>query len=636
MTSSLITINVCLHRMETRAPFASKHSLMSSAACRRARINGAGIALIAVLSVAAAEPAWSGGSNTSNPLPAPATPTAVTPSLNQTSNVNSATCGGQLANAINTANATGLALNAAGTATMAISGLPPAVIAGDAQIAAGIASQIAALTYTTAQTQVPNGLPNCDATFTGTVAVTAGGVNVSGNSIFNNNVAFASNASVTGTLSASQITASQGISAFGGAITIGDPSLTTYSSGITLGGGALSGAGTGDGQAFTGNVTAIAIGNNAQATQLGSVALGESAQATGVESVALGENAQATQLGSVALGNNSQATGVGSMALGNGAQATQLGSVALGDNAFATGMSAVAVGNASQALAGSTVAIGYGAMISAGVGAGSFAGGTSMVLSGTGAVSIGNLNMASGNGAVAIGDPNVATGTGAVAIGANNAANGQGAVAIGNQNTATGVSAVAVGQGATASAPNAIAIGGGATATIANSAAFGAGATATFANSTAIGAGATASTNNQVVLGTGSNTITAPGIDSALSRGRQSGLLGVVTSDSAGNLASDGGALYEQVATIKAGAAVAMALSDPTLGGKDRFGVKLNYGTYDNANAIGMSAAGLVYSGLFNMKNNLVASAAVGYGTASVQGYTQNVVGGHAGLQLSW
>ena len=608
MTSSLITINVCLHRMETRAPFASKHSLMSSAACRRARINGAGIALIAVLSVAAAEPAWSGGSNTSNPLPAPATPTAVTPSLNQTSNVNSATCGGQLANAINTANATGLALNAAGTATMAISGLPPAVIAGDAQIAAGIASQIAALTYTTAQTQVPNGLPNCDATFTGTVAVTAGGVNVSGNSIFNNNVAFASNASVTGTLSASQITASQGISAFGGAITIGDPSLTTYSSGITLGGGALSGAGTGDGQAFTGNVTAIAIGNNAQATQLGSVALGESAQATGV----------------------------GSMALGNGAQATQLGSVALGDNAFATGMSAVAVGNASQALAGSTVAIGYGAMISAGVGAGSFAGGTSMVLSGTGAVSIGNLNMASGNGAVAIGDPNVATGTGAVAIGANNAANGQGAVAIGNQNTATGVSAVAVGQGATASAPNAIAIGGGATATIANSAAFGAGATATFANSTAIGAGATASTNNQVVLGTGSNTITAPGIDSALSRGRQSGLLGVVTSDSAGNLASDGGALYEQVATIKAGAAVAMALSDPTLGGKDRFGVKLNYGTYDNANAIGMSAAGLVYSGLFNMKNNLVASAAVGYGTASVQGYTQNVVGGHAGLQLSW
>ena len=79
-----------------------------------------------------------------------------------------------------------------------------------------------------------------------------------------------------------------------------------------------------------------------------------------------------------------------------------------------------------------------------------------------------------------------------------------------------------------------------------------------------------------------------------------------------------------------------MALSDPTLGGRDRFGVKVNYGTYDGANAMGMSASGLLYSGLFNMKNALTASGAIGYGSASVQGYTKNVVGGDAGLQLTW
>ena len=333
----------------------------------RASIYGAGIALIAVLSLAAVKPAWSGGSNAAGPPSALPTLTPVTPSTNQTSLVSSATCAQQLSDAINDANAAGLALNAASAVAFAATGLPPAVIAGAGFLAGGTASQIAAQVYTTAQTSVANathptvGLPNCDATFAGTVAVTAGGINVTGNSVFNNSVGVAGNLVVQTGLSANTLSTSGGISTFGGAITIGDPNLTTYSSGITLGGGALSGAGTGGLQAFTGDVTAIAIGNNAQATQVGSVALGE--------------------------------------------------------NASATGISAIAVGNGSQALADSTVAIGPGALVSAGAGPGSFAGGTSMVLSGTGAVSIGNLNMASGDGAIAIGDPNVATGTGAVAIG---------------------------------------------------------------------------------------------------------------------------------------------------------------------------------------------------------------------------
>ena len=49
---------------------------------------------------------------------------------------------------------------------------------------------------------------------------------------------------------------------------------------ITVGGGALSGAGVGGAQAFTGDVDAIAIGNNAQAMQSGSVALGLDASET--------------------------------------------------------------------------------------------------------------------------------------------------------------------------------------------------------------------------------------------------------------------------------------------------------------------------------------------------------------------
>jgi type IV secretion system protein VirD4 len=46
-----------------------------------------------------------------------------------------------------------------------------------------------------------------------------------------------------------------------------------------------------------------------------------------------------------------------------------------------------------------------------------------------------------------------------------------------------------------------------------------------------------------------------------------------------------------------------------------------------------LSAAGLLARGLFNMNNQLVATGAVGYGSASVNGYSQNLAGGHAGPQ---
>src|SRR5262245_28136885 len=84
-------------------------------------------------------------------------------------------------------------------------------------------------------------------------------------------------------------------------------------------------------------------------------------------------------------------------------------------------------------------------------------------------------------------------------------------------------------------------------------------------NSTAIRTGATASLPNQMVFGTEGTTYTAPGMNSDLSWARQSGPLYIVTSGDSGNLASDNGALYREVARVKSETAVAMALADPIL-----------------------------------------------------------------------
>jgi hypothetical protein len=171
-----------------------------------------------------------------------------------------------------------------------------------------------------------------------------------------------------------------------------------------------------------------------------------------------------------------------------------------------------------------------------------------------------------------------------------------------------------------------------------NSTALGTGTTVApgTVNSSAIGAGATALLSDQMALGTSTTTYTAPGMNSDLSRARQSGLLGVVTSDTYGNLASDNGALYKEVARVKSGAAVAMALADPTLSGHEQFGMKLNWGGFDGANAVGLTTLGVLGKNLFATGDRLTASGGVGWGQASVTGYTQSVAGGHAGMQLTW
>jgi trimeric autotransporter adhesin len=155
-------------------------------------------------------------------------------------------------------------------------------------------------------------------------------------------------------------------------------------------------------------------------------------------------------------------------------------------------------------------------------------------------------------------------------------------------------------------------------------------------NSTAIGTGATASLSNQMVFGTASTTYTASGINSDLSRDRQSGRLGIVTSDNFGNLASDNGALYKEVSRVKSAAAVSMALADPILADTQHFAVKLNWGGFDGANAVGVTASGLLRRDLITKGDQLTLSGGVGYGESSVTGNSESTVGGHAGAQLAW
>ena len=115
-----------------------------------------------------------------------------------------------------------------------------------------------------------------------------------------------------------------------------------------------------------------------------------------------------------------------------------------------------------------------------------------------------------------------ASATGSSVVGSSNTVNATNAMVMGNNSTVTGTSAI--GNNVTVAGADAIAIGTG--------------TSANFANSAAIGTGATATRANQQAFGTSSNTYTMPGIASTASKAAQSGGLSVVSSDSAGNLAS--------------------------------------------------------------------------------------------------
>jgi hypothetical protein len=257
---------------------------------------------------------------------------------------------------------------------------------------------------------------------------------------------------------------------------------------------------------------------------------------------------------------------------------------------------------------------------------------------GQGAIALGDTNNAAGQAAIALGQGSNAIGDGTVAMGLSASAIAMNAVAVGTSATASGAGSTAVGNNAQASQPNSSAYGNNASANGTSSTAIGAGATvaAGTVDSTAIGAGARTLLTQQMVLGTADQSITAPGIDSNLSRSRQSGPLGIVTSDAFGNLASDNGSLFKETAIVKAGAAIAMALSDPSIADNQRFGIKMNWGGFDGANAVGFSAAGVLARGLVAKEDSLTLSGAGAWGEASAEGYNKSTFGGRASLQFAW
>ncbi len=361
-------------------------------------------------------------------------------------------------------------IEAAGAALDAAGGQSIATAIGLGAETVGVAAGLTgAITQEVQQnlTDYVSGLPTCEMEFTGTISADA------------------------------NIAASQGISADGGAITLGDLNGTSYSSGITLGGGALSGAGFGGLEAFTGDVTAVAIGNNASAasaesiafgtnalaSNLGSVAVGGNATATGAYSIAAGYGSTASGPSSAAFGNSTTASGAFSVAAGYGSLASGTNSAAFGDHSTASGASSVAVGDGAQATRTGSIAVGLNA---ASTGTKAIAIGANAVA--TNSVAVGSSAVAS-NGGAAFGDNAVATGANySTAVGPNAAALGDQSFAAGYDSRATGASSVAVGEGSYAKADY--------------SAAFGPGASALAPNSTALGAGSIANEANTISVGT--------------------------------------------------------------------------------------------------------------------------------------
>ena len=162
-----------------------------------------------------------------------------------------------------------------------------------------------------------------------------------------------------------------------------------------------------------------------------------------------------------------------------------------------------------------------------------------------------------------------------------------------------------------------------------NGTALGAGASVQHNNSTAVGAGAKSTDTNQVTLGTKDETIRAEGITSQKSKDRQVGPREVVTSDSGGRLATDGGEIFNRLGSLETvnvdqgsainahsallsehsatladhgkrldsvekGLAIATAMPDTWLSDKQSFAIAAGVGGFGDEVALGFAAIGRI------------------------------------------
>ncbi len=340
-------------------------------------------------------------------------------------------------------------------------------------------------------------------------------------------------------------------------------------------------------------------------------------------------SATVTDVSAIAIGDNTLAVGAGTVALGRDAQANNAGSIAIGDDAdvAAAAIRGISIGANSNVDGDGGVALGDTANTEA-----------------DGGIAIGDqANANAADGAISIGDvSSVATGAEqgiAIGDGANVGALGTQAIAIGEIASATADAAIAVGDGAAASGVEAIAVGNAAVASGERAVVVGANSVAAFDNSAAFGNGAVTTRANQQVFGNASNTYTMPGITSRASKAFQSGPLEVVTTDANGNLASDGGQLFKQVARNQAGIAIATAMQTPDLTGNESFGFKVSYGNFDvDANAIAITSAGVLGRDVLVKGDRFTVD--IGGGAGMAYGFQSNaekgIYAGRAGVQWTW
>ena len=163
------------------------------------------IALSAVAGgLAAVAATLSSGVGVAQSLP---TPTTVITRNPQVGPGGPASCADQLDDAIFAADLTALGIEAFNVGAQ-VGSLADPTDAADGPFLILEASAVTAQSVAAGAALDASNLPNCDAAFTGTVAVQAGGVNVTGVSIFNDDVGVAGDLTTTGALGAATLEAS--------------------------------------------------------------------------------------------------------------------------------------------------------------------------------------------------------------------------------------------------------------------------------------------------------------------------------------------------------------------------------------------------------------------------------------------
>ncbi|MDX2266368.1 MAG: hypothetical protein NW215_15515 [Hyphomicrobiales bacterium] len=81
---------------------------------------------------------------------------------------------------------------------------------------------------------------------------------------------------------------------------------------------------------------------------------------------------------------------------------------------------------------------------------------------------------------------------------------------------------------------------------------------------------------------------------------------------------------------VEEGVAMALAIQNPDLIGSEKFGISVNWGNFEGANAFGVAAMGVIGKDIFGAGERTAITGGFGYGSE------QGTVGGRAGVQFTW